>query len=374
MIDPKRKKPKDLDAWRNPDGSFPDKVADMVTITDPLKRKVVARIANTVIPHHRYLNAWRWLEEAATLSGAGMEDQSGILCGDPGVGKTTLLRQFVSQRAGPFVLADGSEIRPVVRVVTPSNTSKRSLFDATLDELGASDLATGTDNTRKLVLRRQLEVQQVRLMIFDEFTHVVEDRTQHFTRMMAREVKEILSEGRCACIFAGTRELRRLNDLYAQLRRRSFGDVELTPFEWDEGEDSEEWTTILQNLPRAMLIKPELALHEGVTPMLIHQATDGLLDTLMKFLARASMHAYDRHREGAPETPLEEMSLTGVDLWWAFEALRRGSNAPNPFERHRPKRRPAADIYVQPYEPFDPEEEASGLSGGPRKNPETFNK
>lgn len=368
------RKARDLDAWRNPDGSFPDRIADMVTITDPQKRRIAATIANTVIPHERYLNAWRWLEDAANLSGAGLEDQSGILAGAPGVGKTTLLRAFVAERAGPFVLADGSEIRPVVRVVTPSNTSKRSLFDATLDALGANDLATGTDNMRKLVLQRQLEVQQVRLIIFDEFTHVVEDRSQLFTRMMAREVKEILSERRCACVFAGTLDLGKLNDLYSQLKRRSFGDVEITPFGWDDGADSEEWTTILENLPRTLPIKPAIALHEGVMPMLIHQATGGVLDNLMKFLARASLFAYDEHRERNPDIPIDDMRLTGASLWHAFEALRRGSREENPFERHRPKRRRPAAIFVRPFEPYASDDEETGLRSRGRKRTETFSK
>lgn len=364
------------EGWRSSPDRCPDDIADLVTITDPVKRRIVATIANTIIPHTRYENAMRWLQDAANNSGAGLEDFGGTLCGAPGVGKSTLLRMFVSSRGGPFIRSDGSEVRPVLRVVTPSNTSRRSLFDAMLEELGASDLAAGSDKDRKLLLKRQLQVQDVRLVIFDEFSHVVEDRTQTFTKAMAREVKEILSEKRGGCIFVGTLELAKINELYAQIKRRSFGDIELTPFSWDEGEDSEEWSGILEDLPAVLPIKPEVELHEGLLPMLIHQATDGILDNLMKFLARASMYSYDAAREQDPDKRVTDMRLTGASLWEAFEMLRRGSRAPNPFADYKPKRRRRGEIFVQSFA-LDEEmadEETSGLRAVPKPHMETFAK
>lgn len=117
--------------------------------------------------------------------GTGNEATAGLLYGISGTGKSTVLRRFTKKFGGPFQTASGI-VRPVVRVVTPPNSQLGDFHDAILTALGAGDLSMGRPADKKRAVIAQLATQKVKLLILDEFTHVVEDRTERFTKKLMR--------------------------------------------------------------------------------------------------------------------------------------------------------------------------------------------
>lgn len=347
----------DFDNLRGPDGLFPADIARIIDNADPEKTRMLARIGKAVIDHDRYLSAMEWLEDVYSEYDASREATCGILHGEPGVGKSTILRKFVDSRGGPFETSKGT-VRPVIRVVTPSNPTPGQIFDTLLAALGAAPFCVGSPSDRKAAVIRQLQLQSVRLVIFDEFTHVVEDRSEKFTKKAAREIKEFLSEKLCQVVFAGTEELDRLHQLYPQIKRRSGGDFLLTPFDWEEPRDRAEWKDVVELVDDTMLLKPQMALAEDRMAKKLHQASAGNLDNLMKLLFRATALAYD---EGDKQIAQDILAS-------AFERMRRGSKADNPFGTPRLRnRRPRL---VDPVE----DQELSSLSKRPRADRDSFAK
>lgn len=180
------------------------------------------------------------------------------------------------------------------------------------------------------MLLRQISLQDVKLLIFDEFTHVVEDRTERFAAKAVRGLKELLGENICQCVFAGTEQLASVHSIYKQFRRRSGGNFCLMPFDWSDDEDQDEWIEIMKELQRELPIPSALPLGKKDMARKMHIATDRLLDHAMKLLFRATSFAYD---DG------EELISSG-NLSAGFEALRRGERKrTNPFGPSSRRRR-----------------------------------
>ena len=347
----------DFDLLKDADGLYPEDISDIIANADPEKRKILTKVGKAVVRHAKYDRCWRWLEGTLQESNVGMEATSGLLYGPPGVGKSTVLKKFVRKFGGPFATASG-DVRPVVRVSIPSDPNLGNILSAILAALGAHELIIGDNTDKKVAVNRQLELQKVKMIIFDEFNNLVEDKTEKFTKKTARELKEMLSEGRCQLIFSGTPEIVDLHNIYSQFRRRSAGDFILTPLDWKDDLDREQWIAIMETLQQTMLLKPAVPLDDAELAYKVNTASNGIMDHAMKLLFRATSLAYD----------YDEKQIEVDVLAEAFEWLRRGDNkTPNPFGL--PRSRAAKPTLVE-----DEDEEFSGLfhqSAGPA---ETFTK
>lgn len=188
--------------------------------------------------------------------------------------------------------------------------------------LGAKEAVSGNGKDLHQIVLTQIKEQEVKLLIFDEFTHVVEDRTEKFAGKAVRGLKELLGENVCQCVFVGTEQLQALHGIYGQFRRRSSGDFIMYPFDWGDATDKAEWINIMNRLQEKLPMKFSSPLGSADMALKMHLATGGLLDHLMKLIFRATSYAYD---DG-----LNLVSDASLSL--AFERLRRGDKKRNnPF-------------------------------------------
>lgn len=341
------------------DGLYPDDIAEILANANPEKRAMLIKIGKAVINHDRYDRAMDWLNDLYEEYGTGRETSAGLLYGMPGVGKSTVLRKFAAKRAGPFETANGT-VRPVVLIEVPANPKESSLFDAFLRALGVEHLCVGDVDDRKAAVETQLKAQHVHIVILDEATHVIEDRTEKFTKKAVRQLKEMLNKGTCQVVFAGTEELTGLHDVYDQIMRRDEGDFHLTPFDWKDEDDRAEWSDILDVVESVLTIPPSPPLSDGGRARKLHLATGGNINSLMKLLFRATAIAYDTGDE----------ELTDPVFAEAFEFRRRGSKNDNPFGR--PRRKPRKPTVSEMPPGFDTE--MTGLSKGKRQDRDSFSK
>ena len=346
----------DFDFLRDEDGYFPEDIADLIINPDPVRRAHLVKVGRMVIKHKQYKRSWKWLENTLHESGTGREAVAGLFCGVSGVGKSTILRQFTTKYGGPFPTRT-TIVRPVIRISTPANPKLENIWKTMLVALSSPDLICSDAEAMRLSIQTQLHKQSVKMIIFDEFTHVVEDRTENFTKRAVRGLKDLLSENHCQLIFAGTLELAGLDGLYDQVRRRNSGTVELRPIDWVE--DNKDWMTTLEYIQTELPLKCEPGLPNVEMARKMHLASNGILDHVMKLLFRATAYAYDGDKE----------VITATTLADAFEHLRRGSKQANPFGK------PSLPS-LKPPKPGPKNEvtEVTGLSRRARQDTDTFSK
>ncbi len=323
--------PVDIESMKDENGLYPEDILAIITAADPIEKERLAKVGKMVIEHSRYEDAWEWLLAILTENNTGREATAGLFYGVSGTGKSTILRRFARKYGGPFPTANGIE-RPVVRVSTPANPTLPNLYQALLSGLDAEGLVNKDANDMRLSVLHQIAMQKVRMIIFDEFTHIVEDRTEKFATKAVRALKELLSEKKCQVVFAGTEELVKIHTLYKQMRRRSGGDMPLLPFDWDDEDDQAEWLEIMDLIQGQLLLEVSPPLGSDECALMMHQASDGIMDHVMKLLFRATSFA---HRDAADNIGLGHLAM-------AFERLRRGDDRPNPFgdppqRRRKPK-------------------------------------
>ncbi len=161
-----------------------------------------------------------------------------------------------------------------------------------------------------LAVHAQLQNQRTRMLILDEFTHVIEDRTELFTKKVVRELKGFISENVCDIVFVGTEEIVQIIDLYAQIQRRQGqGEVHMTPFDHGDENDEEEWGDLLETISDELPIPPAIPLHDHRFRKRLHVASGGLVNPLMKLLLLASLNALE----------LGDDELREEHLWQGYE-------------------------------------------------------
>jgi ABC-type phosphate/phosphonate transport system ATPase subunit len=209
-----------LETMKDENGLYPVDILSILVGADQVELARLTRVGKMVIEHSRYEQAWEWLSDVLTESDTGREATTGLFYGVSGAGKSTILRRFAKKFGGPSSTKDGI-IRPVIRVSTPANPNLVNLLQAILMALEAEGLVNNDAGDMRLSVLRQLTGQQARMIIFDECTHIVEDRSEKFAVKTMRGLKELLSEKHCQVVFAGTEDLVKIHKLYGQMRRLS---------------------------------------------------------------------------------------------------------------------------------------------------------
>lgn len=339
-----------IESMKDENGLYPEDIASMLSSADPEETKRLRQIGKMRLEHSAYKAAWAWLTDIYDQHGGDRslaeEGVSGLFYGVSGAGKSTILRRFTKVMGGPFETPGGVK-RPVIRVSTPANPNLVNIHQAMLLALGAEGLMNNDAQDMRLSVHRQIAMQGVRLIIFDEFTHIVEDRSEKFAVKTMRSLKELLNEVHCNVVFAGTEELVKVHKLYGQMKRRSAGDMQLRTFSWDDEDDQAEWYDLMAAIQAKMLLPMDPPAYDEAMGRQMHQASQGVMDHLMKLLFRATSFA---HRDGVPAIGVGHLAQ-------AFERLRRGDDkSVNPFGAS-PVRRPKPMVVDE-----DEEDDVSNLS------------
>lgn len=209
-----------------------------------------------------------------------------LIKGPSGVGKTTLIKEFVSATfKGGFI--PGKRCA-AIRVEIPPAPSKKNLTAAILLALG-DPFATSLRHTAYAKHERiikLLENLSVDLVILDEAQHLI-DYKGATVYEAADWIKNLLNDTRATFVLVGlprTEQLLRANE---QLRRRFSASVLYDRLRWDVDEHRTQFAGLVNTIagilpvPTVQLVTDELLAR-------LHHASFGLIDYLIKILDRAA--------------------------------------------------------------------------------------
>lgn len=184
--------------------------------------------------HDDFKAALKALEHTFQMGLLGGSDSIGCtITGIPGVGKTFLLEKFIANIYAEPHFAPTTELTPlpVLKIRVPGKPTMKKIEEKLLycgRHIAPSGRNTETTNTR---LRRLIEHQQVRMIIFDEFQHMLRRYAQVSTNDVMAELKNLADDMGISFVYSGLPEGLDFLDQFPEVKARASMDhVALQPF------------------------------------------------------------------------------------------------------------------------------------------------
>src|SRR3546814_15661538 len=97
--------------------------------------------------------------------------------------------------------------------------------------------ARGTLDTLTKRVEMNLVKRGIRLLIIDEFHHLLKSSNKHVLFDVTEYIKSLLNTRACPIVMAGTRDAEQVYRSNIQIQRRSMGHYRLDPSDWRNEED-----------------------------------------------------------------------------------------------------------------------------------------
>ncbi len=255
----------------------------------------------------------------------GLTPKSCYVIGNSGVGKTMLAKTAKRMILVQRVHCPDVEIKPVLMVTLRDGALPDDVRKDLLKELGV-DFSGYAGRSLKELLEKQLKVCGVRLVIFDEFQHLVRTRDKEVNKKACEFVKTFIDETRIPIVLLGTPKGKKLFELYDELRTRFVEAGELFPMSCENDDSFEYFRFFIKSLMTCFPLETEdLSTDENIERLML--ATGGNLRSLEALLCEV----LETHRDGN-----KHLEITDYQEAYEFarpEELRRGggSRIINPF-------------------------------------------
>ena len=237
--------------------------------------------------------------DLAKLNGYNIEPDCLLVTGETGVGKTTLIQQYMS-KSPRVILEDRTQI-PVLSTYLPTTKSDKDVIAHLLRELG--DPAEGEGGTATKLTKRfvgLLKETGVELVIIDEFHHAIETQSEMVIYKVADLLKNIVSDSKIPMVLFGMPWSKHILSANLQLAGRFDLHKRITHYTKDNFTDFRKFLNkVDQRLPfekSSDLATEELAFR-------LFAASKGNMRRLMKGLIRRA--AIKAVVAGQPNIPIE---------------------------------------------------------------------
>jgi hypothetical protein len=187
-----------------------------------------------MIEHTSFMDALKVLQPRVRDTFAGFLPCFEVLIGLSRCGKTEVLK--VIARDYPEIQNGGRREIPLLVVYITSSTTPKDLPLAVIRALGLPaprhSMKVGELNSYMLT---QLRLANVRVILFDEASHLVDVGTRIPPRAASDWFKDLQANARdIGIVLTGVPRLKRLPDSNEQLRNRSRKPISLMPYRWDD--------------------------------------------------------------------------------------------------------------------------------------------
>ena len=257
------------------------------------------------IPVHQ--RAIKTLSKALERSQFSAEPRSLFIGGDSGMGKTTMLSMFAAKY--PRVERDDVDQIPVLLASIPATATTKGTASTLLKALGdpkayQGELAKLTDR-----LLTYLSVCEVKIIVLDEFQHIIDRESSRVRARTADWLKSIVNESGVPLALVGLPHSEVILEENVQLDRRFHRRIYLPRFSSRTAKERAEFRTLLKILDQHLPFPVSAGLDDPKTADWLFKRCKGLLGPLMALIRDAAEAAIE---DDAPHVMPEHLE-------WAFE-------------------------------------------------------
>ena len=237
----------------------------------------------------RAQEAMQRIRQLHDAHGTSRESDSLLILGLSGAGKSVVAWHYESLHP-PYPAETEDEIitcYPVLTVKVPVDCSLKALAGAILAALG--DVAPTHGNqvewTRRAVGR--LHKHRVEVLIFSEFHHLINSKTEEVIEDAAEYLKSLLNENVCQFLLVGQPKGIRILRPDGQNERRGQGAFFIDPYDWSVEQDRKEFRIVLNEMEKALELPQPSRLGSYDNALRIYNFSRGLPGHASRLLVKA---------------------------------------------------------------------------------------
>lgn len=294
------------DSWRNRDPSERRRLVNSAFVDRDKLKPIVATM-------DKMRRDFREMAETKCMA----------VVGEPGVGKSTLLERYRDvSRAEEIRTETGiKRPKPVVYVELPSDATVNVCSDAILSSIMGREIRTN-GRSKDGQLETQLRINEVELIILDDFQHAASRGREKTRSQTADFVKSITKRSRIPVVMAGLPEVGALIDNNRQLETITPYKLAIPRYQFGTDGQKKLFRAFLGSLDEILPFDELAGLDEEGRSSAVFLATAGLLRPLRHLIVDAAAAAVD---DGAS-------CIRDRDLHASWEAGNRDSSSKvNPF-------------------------------------------
>lgn len=261
-----------------------------------------APLPQIVIHHPRLVTLHARITECLEATAEYGEPQCLCLIGATGVGKTTTVRSYAA--LFPPTETQTGRQQPVLYLETPHPITVKGMTSALLAELGDLAAFRGTQPFLNARLQHLLRVCAVRLVILDDFHHLIDKQTNRILRDVSEWLKVLIKNSGIVFLVVGIEgemeEILKANPQLSRLFMREW----LRPFHWEASDKlrAEEFARLIGFVLQELNLRLSTDIAFSVWLSLIHQATRGVMSNIMNLFRHAQLIQRRAAQEGTPLT------------------------------------------------------------------------
>lgn len=266
-------------------------------------------VRSMYIDYPQAARLYRAIEAFHRAGHTGREGMCLMLVGPRRSGKTTILQRYIARH--PRQTDGDTDRRPVTYVEVPAKCRLKSVAEAVLQALGDLQPSKGTLPERTARILHLMEMQQVGMLIFDEFQHLIEPNSEKVDYDVADWIKSLVNASKLPILLSGKPSATRVLKANDQLCDRNQGVLRVAPFDWDNKVSRLEFRRILAEFEPKLRFSCDHLLSSPEVAHRIYCAAEGLIGKVVRLFTTALLLA--------EEEGLKVISIGLLSL--AFERL-----------------------------------------------------
>lgn len=248
------------------------------------------------------------------------EPRSMSLTGETGSGKTTLIEQYML-RHPPSETEKKSSV-PIFKSIIQPNTSIRDFIGGILKSLIASVSGIREDDVNDELLKGSLPMvrkrlykyisqAEVKLIILDEFQHLISSNKKKVLNDIADTIKTIINETKVPIILVGTLKANAVFAENPEMSRRFAEKIKLKSFSISTKEDLTTFRTFLAQIDKLLPFENLSKLADKEMAIRFYAASNGYIDDIMRIILEAGYNAISEgHKDISNESLAKAFEIT----------------------------------------------------------------